>query len=112
MLFILTIPRSILDKSDTAKERKERDKIFEAERKKQKDFVNKIIFGFLIFVIGISFNSGIVINKLNSLEKNQYEADRKVELLYMVALKNGDITLDMMGAEIITRGGKKNENGN
>lgn len=80
---------------------------FEEERNKQKDLINKMILGFLTFVIGISFYSGIVIHKLNSLEANHYEVSTKVEILYMVALKKGDITLDMMGQEILTRSGNK-----
>jgi len=83
--------------------------VFEKERKKQKELINRMILGFLTFVIGISFYSGIVIHKLNSLEQNHYEVATKVEILYMVALKKGDITLDMMGAEILTRSGNKKD---
>lgn len=82
-------------------------KMFEKERQKQQKRLNMVIYSFLIFILMIAFSTGYNMNKLNSLEHNHYEVYTKVEMLYMVALKKGDITLDMMGAEILTRSGNK-----
>lgn len=64
---------------------------FEAENVRRKKLMNSFLIGFGVIVLTFVFSAGIVVQKVNSLEQNYYKVADKVETLYMVAVRNGDI---------------------
>lgn len=64
---------------------------FEAENMKRKRMINGFLIGFGGLFLTFVFSAGVIVQKVNSLEKNYYKVADKVETLYMVAVKNGDI---------------------
>lgn len=64
---------------------------FEKEGIRRRKTMNGFLIGFGVLVITFVFSAGIVVQKVNSLERNYYKVEEKVNTLYMVAVKNGDI---------------------
>lgn len=72
---------------------------FENERKQMRKTMNGFLIGFSIAILTFVFSSGIIVQKVNSLEKNYYQVADKVDVLYMVAVRNGDIEFSTRGVE-------------
>ena len=72
---------------------------FEAENARRKKLMNSFLIGFGVIVLTFVFSAGIVVQKVNSLEQNYYKVADKVETLYMVAVRNGDIKFSTRGVD-------------
>jgi hypothetical protein len=72
---------------------------FDAERVRRRQSMTFFFAGFAVMVLTFAFSAGMIVQKINSLESNYYRVADKVETLYLVAVANGDINLD-----VITRG--------
>lgn len=72
---------------------------FESERKSMRKTMNAFLISFGVAILIFVFSSGIIVQKVNSLEKNYYQVGEKVEILYMVAVRNGDIEFSTRGVE-------------
>ena len=72
---------------------------FEAENVRRKKLMNSFLIGFGVIVLTFVFSAGIVVQKVNSLEQNYYKVADKVETLYMVAVRNGDIKFSTRGVD-------------
>lgn len=68
---------------------------FESERVRRRKMLNGFIVGFGIMILTFVFSAGVIVQKVNSLEKNYYKVAEKVETLYLVAVQKGDIKLDI-----------------
>ena len=67
---------------------------FEEEGKQRRKMMNRFFIGSALFVLTFAFSAGAVVQKVASLEKNFYEVKYKVEKLYIIAVKNGDIEIE------------------
>lgn len=74
-------------------------KEFDDERKRMRKVMNGFLIGFGALLVTFIFSSGVIVQKVNSLEKNYYEVAEKVDILYMVAVRNGDIEFSTRGVE-------------
>lgn len=72
---------------------------FENENMKRKRMINGFLIGFGGLFLTFVFSAGVIVQKVNSLEKNYYKVADKVETLYMVAVKNGDIKFSTRGVD-------------
>ena len=64
---------------------------FEEEARKRRKLMNWLLGIFGVAVLAFVFSAGMIVQKVNSLEKNYYQVADKVETLYMVAVQKGDI---------------------
>ena len=74
-------------------------KQFESERKQMRKTMTGFLIGFGVAILTFVFSAGVIVQKVNSLEKNYYQVAEKVEVLYMVAVRNGDIEFSTRGIE-------------
>lgn len=72
---------------------------FDNERKTMRKTMNTFLAIFGVAILAFVFSSGIIVNKVNSLESNYYKVADKVDILYMVAVRNGDIEFSTRGVE-------------
>jgi len=66
---------------------------FETERIRRRKQMNGFLIGFGVLTLTFVFSSGMIVQKVNSLEQNYYKVAEKVETLYMVAVQKGDIDI-------------------
>ena len=72
---------------------------FEMENTRRKRMMNGFLIGFGGLFLTFVFSAGVIVQKVNSLEDNYYKVADKVEMLYMVAVKNGDIKFSTRGVD-------------
>lgn len=76
-------------------------KEFENERKRMRKTMTGFLIGFGVIILTFVFSSGMIVQKVNSLESNYYKVAEKVDVLYMVAVRNGDIEFSTRGVETV-----------
>jgi len=74
-------------------------KEFESERLRMRKTMNGFLIGFGVVILTFVFSSGVIVQKVNSLENNYYKVAEKVDVLYMVAVRNGDIEFSTRSVE-------------
>jgi len=72
---------------------------FDQERRIMRRTMNSFLIGFGVIILTFVFSAGIIVQKVNSLESNYYKVAEKVDILYMVAVRNGDIEFSTRGVD-------------